>query len=187
MEMILPETGRQELTVRKPKITFAILLLFLLVAAVNATNTDTRPTSPPRVFVDVGACPFECCTYREWIVEAKTTLLDKPNGKQVVKILAKGDGVTGLTGEVISAPIPVKADRDIPDTPIKAGDIFYVLHYDGEGYWKVWLRAKIAYVHDSVVKIPHPKAEWWVKIRDSDGNVGWALSHGNFAHQDSCE
>ena len=46
---------------------------------------------------------------------------------------AKGDVVTGLTGEVISVPIPAKADRDVPETPIKKGDTFYVLHYNRGG------------------------------------------------------
>jgi hypothetical protein len=67
------------------------------------------------------------------------------------------------------------------------GDTFYVLHYDAEGYWKVWFHNKITYVHQSIMDVPQPKAEWWVKIKDSKGKIGWALSHGNFEHQDSCE
>ncbi len=101
--------------------------------------------------------------------------------------LPKGEVVTGLTGEVISTPIATKADRDIPETPIHKGDTFYVLHYDGEGYWDAWFRGRITLVHESVLDFPKPKAKWWVKIKDSHGNLGWALSHRNFAHQDACE
>jgi hypothetical protein len=25
-----------------------------------------------------------------------------------------------------------------PDVGVKAGDVIYILHYIGEGYWKVW-------------------------------------------------
>jgi hypothetical protein len=163
-----------------------ILPALLLTIGLHQTGSDTGPKRPPRVFVDVGACPFECCTYRRWTVEKETALLDRPNGKRVVVSLSKGDVVTGLTGEVISVPIPVKTDRDIPETPIKAGDTFYVLHYDGEGYWKVWFRGKMTSVHQSVIDVPQPKAKWWVKIKDSHGNIGWALSHGNFGNQDAC-
>ncbi|MGC2147829.1 MAG: hypothetical protein WA613_06385 [Candidatus Acidiferrales bacterium] len=162
-------------------------LLLLLITLGTAASNGQGGQKPPHTYVDVGACPFECCTYRKWTVAEKVTVLDSPNGKHVIETLAKGDVVTGLTGEVISVPIPAKADRDVPETPIKKGDTFYVLHYDGEGYWKVWLDGKITFVHESVMDFPHPKAEWWVKIKDSHGTVGWALSTNNFAHQDACE
>jgi len=168
------------------RVNRTILLLLLTAAGTNASSKNGS-RKPPHTFVDVGACPFECCTYRQWTVAEKVTVVDSPNGKHVIETLSKGDIVTGLTGEVISEPIPAKADRDVPDTPIKRGDMFYVLHYDGEGYWKVWLEGKITFVHESVMDVPHPKAEWWVKIKDSHGTVGWALSNSNFAHQDACE
>jgi hypothetical protein len=165
----------------------ALAFVTLFTDARQTNNTGTTEKAPPHVYMDVGACPFECCTYRQWSVEKNTTLLDRPNGTRVIARLPKGDVVIGLTGEVISAPVPVKADRDVPETAIKKGDIFYVLHYDGEGYWKVWLRGKLEQVHQSVIKVPEPKSEWWVKVRDSHGNVGWSLSHRNFGHQDACE
>lgn len=142
---------------------------------------------PPKRFVDVGACPFECCTYRQWVVRDSVQLLDRPNGKRVVGSLHKGEAIQGLTGEVISTPVAVKADREIPETPIKAGDTFYVLHYDGEGYWKVWFRGKTTFVHQSVIDVPRPDAEWWVKVKKADGVVGWTLSDKHFLHQDACE
>jgi hypothetical protein len=37
------------------------------------------------------------------------------------------------------------------------------------------------------VNIPDPKAEWWVKINDLKGRIGWTISHANFKHQDACE
>jgi hypothetical protein len=166
----------------------SMLALVLLSSSLHASNNDKEKRVPPRAFVDDAACPFECCKYGQWTVEKPTELVDKPNGKQPVSTLSKGDVVTGLTGQVISAPVAVKADRDIPDTEIKKGNIFYVLHYNGEGYWKVWYRGKITYTPDyGRLDFPHPKAKWWVKIKDSNGNIGWAPSHGNFGHQDACE
>lgn len=114
-------------------------------------------------------------------------MVDEPGGKRTVASLHKGDVVDGLTGEVISIPVATKASRDIPDTPIKGGDTYYVLHYDGEGYWRIWFKGRLTQVHDSVEKVPHPKGDWWVKLRDSRGTVGWAVSDGNFGHQDACE
>jgi hypothetical protein len=165
----------------------AILTTLLLASSLGPRGSAADRDKPPSVFVDAGACPFEGCKYREWTVEEETVLLDKPNGKQAIATLAKGDAVIGLTGEVISEPVAAKTDRDIPQTPIKRGDTFYVLHYDGEGYWKVWFRGKITFVHQSVIDFPKPKAEWWVKVKTSRNKVGWALSHGNFGHQDAYE
>jgi hypothetical protein len=142
---------------------------------------------PPNKFVDVGAGPFECCTYKRWVVRDSVQLLDRPNGRRVVGVLRKGEAVKGLTGEVISIPVAVKADREVPETAIRTGDTFYVLHYDGEGYWKVWFRGQTTFVHQSVINVPKPKAEWWVKVRRTDGMVGWTPSEKHFLHQDACE
>jgi hypothetical protein len=115
-----------------------------------------------------------------------TTVFDQPNDQRVITVLSKGAGVTGLTGEVISEPVAVKADRDIPETPIKAGDTFYVLHYDGEGVWEVWFRGKKTQVDEGWIIVPRPKTSWWVKVKDNRGRVGWALSQNNFGNQDAC-
>jgi hypothetical protein len=148
---------------------------------------DPASERPPDRFVDAGACPFECCTYREWTVRDSIRLLDRPNGTRVIGSARKGETVRGLTGEVISTPVAAKANREIPQTQIKPGDTFYVLHYEGEGHWKIWFHGKTMSVDQSFFDVPKLKAEWWVKIRKPDGVVGWALSSGQFDHQDACD
>ena len=149
--------------------------------------SNAASDKPPDPFVDAGACPFECCTYRQWTVHDSLNLLDRPNGTRVIGFARRGETVQGLTGEVISTPVAVKADREIPDTPIKPGDTFYVLHYEGEGDWKIWFRGDTTSVDQSFVGDPQLKAEWWVKVKKRDGVVGWTLSNGQFLHQDACE
>jgi hypothetical protein len=176
------------------RVSTALMVVLLLA---GAAFSDDRP---PRVYVDVGACPFECCSYRMWTVNEATTLWNEPGGKAVVGSLRKGDLVRGLTGEVISKPIAVRADHnfhtviedhgDTRNMTIPAGDTFYILHYEGEGGWKVWLRGKIATVDESDITnmaMLHPKADWWVQVKDANGNVGWTLSDRHFSHQDACE
>jgi hypothetical protein len=159
----------------------------LAIASFAVAQEKVPQNRPPSVYVDIGACPFECCTYRQWKVNDAVTLRNEPRGGFFVTSLDKGDIVEGLTGEVISIPRALKADRDIPETRIKAGDTFYILHYDGEGYWKAWFRGRVTYVHQSVVNVPRIRADWWVKVKDAAGNVGWALSDRHFLHQDACE
>ena len=59
------------------------LFLGLLLAPVVAAQTAGEQ-KPPNVYIDKGACPFECCTYREWVAHTDVTLLESPNGKKVV-------------------------------------------------------------------------------------------------------
>lgn len=119
-------------------------------------------------------------------MEKPVAVFDRPNGREIAH-LSKGERVKALTGEVISKPVPVRADRDIPDTPVKAGDTFYLLHYDGEGFWKAWFRGKKIQVDEGDINGPKPKSVWWAKIKDSRGRVGWALSEkNNFGNQDAC-
>lgn len=123
-------------------------------------------------------------------------LFDKPNGRRIGTLNA-GTAVVGVTGEVISRPIRLRAQRRYDEAGIEKGDIFYALHYSGEGYWAVWHNRKVRQaqfwgdeIHD---KRASPGAEiqkdhsvWWVKLKMKDGNTGWAISSGNFNNQDAC-
>ncbi len=54
-------------------------------------------------FRDVGACPFECCTYREWRATKDTVLLkNMSGGSTAVFKVRKGEKVEGVTGIVIT-------------------------------------------------------------------------------------
>ncbi|WP_428559452.1 MAG: hypothetical protein ACP59X_14200 [Solidesulfovibrio sp. DCME] len=137
-------------------------------------------------YIDKGACPFECCTYRQWKVTRQTVLYDNPDSSKPIGLLKAGESVRGITGEVWSIPVEMTALHDIPQSNVKSGDVFYVLNYAGEGNWKVWHKGRFSSVHQEDVKLRKPKCEWWVKIVDSNGNMGWALSDGNFSGQDAC-
>jgi len=163
----------------------AFLLPGVLVASVIAAQTTGEHT-PPNVYIDKGACPFECCTYREWVVRTDVTLLDRPNGKRVVGRVKKGQRVLALTGEVHSVPLRMVAHHDYPDAGVKAGDAVYILHYIGEGYWKAWHDGKLFEMDDFPDKGSKPKTTWWVKLKTSAGAIGWTVEHGDFENQDAC-
>src|SRR3954466_4676007 len=60
---------------------------------------------PPAVYVDKGACPFECCTYRRWKTDKTTVAYATPDkkAKAVGKFVA-GTNVVAITGEVRTVP-----------------------------------------------------------------------------------
>lgn len=138
-------------------------------------------SAPPNPYIDKAACPFEGCTYREWVAQREITLFDRPNGKRQVGHLRAGERVTGLTGEVISVPMLVHAKANVqnPDEPeetiIPQGQAFYLLHHIGEGNWLSWYRGKLAPVESFLVAGSFPKSIWWVKVKTRTGVVGWAV------------
>jgi len=76
----------------------SIFLFLTTLFIVSGLAYGSEPL--PKVFVDKGACPFECCTYREWTVSKDTDLFDSVDGKKKVGVAKKGSKVTGVTGEV---------------------------------------------------------------------------------------
>src|SRR5690242_7508368 len=116
-------------------LVFILFLVTLPASAGTPQQQSAEEQAPPSPYVDKGACPFECCTYREWTANESFALVDQPNGRNVVAQLHKGEKVQGVTGEVHSMPLRAIARRDDPSTGIKAGDAIYVLHPVGEGSW----------------------------------------------------
>ncbi|MBZ5579568.1 MAG: hypothetical protein LAP40_23655 [Acidobacteriia bacterium] len=155
-------------------------LALLYVLAMGAVAAD-RPAS---LFVDRGACPFECCTYRKWKASKPLVLRNRPGGKAVGG-LKPGDWVSALTGETRSVPLAMASPVDVPDEGIRKGDPIFLLHYEGEGFWKIWVRGKTADVEVLSVR-QVPKTEWWAKVRTSGGLIGWVRAEGNFENQDGC-
>src|SRR4030095_4573951 len=93
-----------------------LLLLTVLVAP---------QTKPPAVYVDKGACPFECCTYRRWKTDKTTVAYATPDkkSKTVGKFVA-GSNVNAITGEVRTVPgkyVVIKKHKKY-----KPGDVLWV-------------------------------------------------------------
>ena len=62
-------------------------------------------SKPPAVYVDRGACPFECCTYRKWKTAKTTVAYSRPDRNlRRVGTFRKGTWVVGLTGTITTVP-----------------------------------------------------------------------------------
>lgn len=164
------------------------VLAFSLASA--AAPAATPMSTPPNPFIDKGACPFECCTYRDWTTKKPVTLLDKPDGKTAVAAVPAKTVVRGVTGQVWSMPVSITATHAFADSPIRKGDTFYAMHSAGEGFWVVWFKGKTYSVDmtqpsDGAV-LEKASSKWWVQIKTKDGKVGWVLNANQFDNQDSC-
>lgn len=179
-----------------------VILAALLFAPGPGADAQSRP---PAVYVDKGACPFECCTYRTWTTEKTTVAYARPDrrSRRVGRFRA-GSRVVGLTGEVRTVPGRFVVFR--PHGSYKPGDVLWVYTPLGEGHYKVWFKGRM--YDESLEYMNGPfersipgceetpacwgklekdlRVEWWVKIRSADGWVGWIDQPGNFGNIDGC-
>lgn len=179
-----------------------------LAAARKALAALPAAERPPDPFVAEGACPFECCTFREWTVEKEVELYAAPAGAPLGRRLAPGGKVVGLTGEVHLKPRPLRAgiafeaDASFDSeqkVKIPAGALVFQLDHLGEGFARFWYGGKtfvaeltqcIAFDKDCWAEaldpgVPQPAHDWWVKVRLPDGTEAWARDEG-FGNMDSC-
>ena len=168
--------------------------LFLIISLLFANNSFAQ--SPKVPYKDVGACPFECCLYRQWTANKNITLYKQMSEKSAIAFrIKRREKVTGMTGVVITSEAgTVKALKDFtfPEskTPIKAGEIFYILTYYGEGYYQVFYNGKYfmeeVFDQDHMKVLSNPKTVWWAKIKNRKGQIGWTKLPENFDNKDSC-
>ena len=133
------------------QVLFVLLVTFFSPLTVHSQ----RLAGPPIPYQDNGACPFECCVYREWSAKKVTVLrADRRNDSPVIFTVRKGDRVTAITGVVITTrPGRLKALRRTRVCPspadckhgvtVEAGDVLYLLTYRGEGYYTVWYKGRL--------------------------------------------
>jgi hypothetical protein len=93
-----------------------LVALSLLVASVAFADEH------PVFYVDKGACPFECCTYRDWGTEKTTKLYAEPKtSSPVTGAVEKGTTVKAKTGEVHTKPGKFIVKRGV--TTFGKGDV----------------------------------------------------------------
>ena len=183
------------------------MFFVMLILLVAPTLALAKTPSPPEPYVDKGVCPGEGCTYGKWTVVTETVFYKDMDGNSPILFSAgKGEIVTGLTGSVITTQLgKSKATKPIvlgekKKISLKAGDTVYILSYVGEGYYKLWFNGQIDTDQigmmtgdESVLNkddkqvdtfglqgLKVEKTEWWVKVKNSKGQIGWTIADGNF-------
>jgi hypothetical protein len=164
---------------------------------------------PPNPYRSIGACPFECCTYREWTTRMPVQLVESIGSTKVIAEIPSGVKVQGVTGEVHLDAEPYVALENLG--ALKAGDVIFLLDNEGEGYVNYWFNGKLKpplgldeglamYSYESCLTHTGPGAcslrklhpqkkfrnDWWVRVKTADGREGWALNTGQFGNIDAC-
>ncbi len=186
----------------------AFISLWILEACYSSqTSADAKPPVP---YVDIGACPFEGCVYREWVANS-AVLVRKERSKTALLAytVKKGERVKALNGMVVTTKpgrvlfreaINLASDSGV--LHIEPGETLFLLTYQGEGSTKAWFQGKI-YDHvlgetaffDSRCErdpsrcvgriVERPVSEWWVQIRNGRGQTGWTNETDKFDGKDA--
>jgi hypothetical protein len=180
----------------------ASLLTLLILTPVGSSPSQT---AAPKIFIDKGACPFECCAYRKWKTEANTTAYARPDkNSEIIGTFKAGTTVEGLTGEVRVQPARFVVKK--LHAGYRPGDVLWVCTYLGEGFFKVWYQGKMFEEELGFSPYggsPGKRCEqqsdycwgelekelsftWWVKVRSSEGWVGWSDRPEDFSDKDEC-
>lgn len=180
-------------------------VMLMTASLLLLTTTVCAQSKPPALYIDKGACPFECCTYRTWRVEENTVAYAQPDkrSKRVGTFRARTK-VVGLTGEVRTTRSTFTITK--PHARYKPGDVLFVYTPLGEGIYKVWFKGRMFEEELEFVTGPFEqtfprcedtvdcwgrldkplRVEWWVKVRSREGWVGWTNQAENFSNKDSC-
>jgi len=186
--------------------------LILVVGSMGTVAAALPPETPPLPYYDWSACPFECCTYRNWKVIQTVTAYGARSEKSAVVFQAKrGDWVRGTNGVVITKrygltkilkPIELgyRPKGRKTELFLQPGTVVYTLHYAGEGMDLFWYNGS-TYVDQIAAREPDPEPpppdlnvqvlslptyDWWVKIKNNEGLEGWTRETRKFGNMDTC-
>ncbi|PYR68806.1 MAG: hypothetical protein DMF88_08035 [Acidobacteria bacterium] len=181
----------------------------LLLAALVLCACGKTQAGPPIPFDEEGACPFQCCTYRDWSVEWATDLhADRRDDSPVAFHAALDDTVTALTGVVTTTKVGrATAKRQVTvgskRTTVAAGEPIYLLRHLPGGDWKIWVNGVTdeQYIpagpgyctgeqqssdECAMTVLEQPDIVWWAKVRDALGREGWTREVDHFGNIDAC-
>jgi hypothetical protein len=176
------------------------LCVAFLIAA--APVISARAKSHPTVYVDNGACPFECCVYRTWNVVAQTPVYERPDTKsRRTTLLKRGASVHAITGFVRTRAGRFRVFKD--HERFHSGDTVWVYTYHGEGYFTVWYKGKLIKAQldfspygGGVCESPSGdcwgkldgklQMTWWAKVRLKNGRIAWTNRTEDYGNMDAC-
>jgi hypothetical protein len=184
------------------------LVFTLACLALGSCGRTTQQAGPPIPFDEDGACPFQCCTYREWTVDWDTDLhTDRRDDAPVGFHVALNDTVTAITGVVTTTKVGrATAKRQVTvgtnHVVVPAGQPLYLLRNVGGGDWKIWVNGvfdqqyipsqgyctadKESSDECALTIVQQPENVWWAKVRDARGREGWTREVDHFGNIDAC-
>lgn len=174
----------------------------LWVAQLNPSLTPQPAPQPELPKIDEKACPFEGCQFGKWTVTEPVQLYSTWRPRRgPVRILNKGEVVTGVTGVYITYEASeILVTAPMSQYALVPGDMVYGYMNIGEGFFNAWFKGQWVEEFDgSTIEAPNGgcnrnctarllkegRTEWWVGIRAEDGVTGWTKESEKFDGKDA--
>ncbi len=158
------------------------------------TPPDPSPENvrPPMPYVaDVtGQCYDGSCPEDVWTVRARVSLHSQPGGEgRIIGELEAGETVTPLRVLEYVRGVPVRVLHD--HGRFLAGDVFYLLDSQAEGFYRVWHYGEVLVTNVSDARLPWgfnpcerddrcwaegdamPEQLTWARVQRTHGTTGW--------------
>jgi hypothetical protein len=175
----------------------AILVLALQLSSALLPHKRDKPLLPK---VDENTCPFEGCQFGRWTAREPVQLYSSwKSDRKPLQSLRKDEAVDALTGVHITLePSEIEVTEPLAEYGLKAGDKIFGYMYLGEGVFNAWFNG--SWVEDfdgsrvsglgcnrncNAKLLKAGRAEWWVKLKTKDGNIGWTNEGDKFDGTDA--
>jgi len=194
----------------RARTTFIVMLGAVLCGTRILAGAQTPAPGPAMPFEDAGACPFECCAYREWIARERVAVRSaRRAGAPAVFTINKGDRVQAITGIVVTTRAgrvqfrrPENLSTNLGPLQVQPGETLYLLTNRGEGETAAWFKGQFynaiegsAFFYSDCADRPGtcngtilewPQFVWWARVRNSKGVEGWTREPDKFDNKDAC-
>jgi hypothetical protein len=187
-----------------------VIFFAALLSIAHPSAQSGNRSAPPMPFEDPGACPFEGCVYDDrWVANRAVRIrTERRTDAPVAFRLTRGEKIAALTGVVVTTkPGRVRLHRATTISHngapvlIPAGEVFYLLTYQGEGFTKIWYRGEVItdvdvsnFDDDYCRRFPDRcngkivqrwTSVWWIQIKNAAGQVGWTNEGAAFDGKDA--
>jgi len=179
----------------------------LATVAVGASwlASQAAAQTPPEMFVDEGACPFECCTYGTWKASVDIPAYASSDKEApTIGVIPAGANIEAVTGQVRTRGVPFLVTQAHDDAI--PGERFLVYTYQGEGVFRIWRKGQwqewelgfSPYGGTPGTRCEQVgggcfghlerelQSDWWVQVHLPDGGKAWVNGHAGFEGQDAC-
>jgi hypothetical protein len=170
-------------------------VMVLLMATVAAQAQDPPPAKLPALpFVDMGACPFEGCVYRDWTVKTRVVTYETWDSRAPVRqVFATnpGETVTAMTGVVLVTSVgralirrqmtaatllseQFPTQRPSERVSVLPGTLVYLLTSHGEGFYTAWVNGVLVGFDITNLEQPNTPGAGYsgcVRTQTCDGEV----------------
>ena len=176
-----------------------ISLLLALLFQLDPALVPQKRAKPPLPKIDENACPFEGCQFGKWTAQQPVQLYSVwTSDRKPLRSLEKNESVDAMTGiHVTIEPSEIQVTAPMPEYDLKPGDTIFEYMYLGEGVFNAWFNG--FWVEDfdgsrvsglgcnrncTAKLMKEGRTEWWVKIKTSDGTIGWTNETQKFGGTD---